>query len=90
MAEQLKAWGGEEIEVQILLFLSLSLSLFLFWLCWVFTVAQGLSCLAACGILVPRPRIEPTSLHCKADSEPLEHQGSPPLWFLQTYVLCPS
>ena len=26
MAEQLKAWGGEEIEAQILLFLSLSLS----------------------------------------------------------------
>ena len=33
MAEQLKAWGGEEIEVQILLFLSLSLSLFFFFGC---------------------------------------------------------
>ena len=43
--------------------------MFLFLLCWVFlaahgsslAVACGLGSLAACGILVPRPGIEPTS-----------------------------
>ena len=33
---------------------------------------------ATCGILVPRPGIEP--LHRQADSHPLYHQESPP-WF---------
>ena len=42
-------------------------------------VAHGLGCPAACGILVPRPRIKHASLHWKADSLPLDHQGSPRL-----------
>ena len=41
-------------------------------------VARGLSGPTACGILVPRTGIEPTfPLHWKADSLPLDHQGSP-------------
>ena len=34
-------------------------------------------CSVACGILVPWPGIEPVSLHCKVESEPLAHQQSP-------------
>ena len=40
-------------------------------------VLHSLSCSQACGTLVPRPGTEPTSLHCKVDSHPLDHQGSP-------------
>ena len=40
-------------------------------------VAHGLGCPEACGILVPWPGIKPASLHCKVDSHPLDHQGSP-------------
>ena len=40
-------------------------------------VPHSLNCSQACGILVPRPGTEPTSLHCKVDSYPLDHQGSP-------------
>ena len=40
-------------------------------------VAYGLGCPEACGILVPWPGIKPASLHCKVDSQPLDHQGSP-------------
>ena len=39
--------------------------------------ACGLSCPTARGILLPRPRTELSSLHWKAGSEPLDHQGSP-------------
>ena len=45
--------------------------------CWLSVVARGVSCPMACGILVPRPGIELTSPYCKADSQPLDHQGSP-------------
>ena len=38
----------------------------------------GLSCPAACGILVPDQGLKPHPLHWKADSLPLDHQGSPP------------
>ena len=34
-------------------------------------------CSAARGILVPRPGVELGPLHCKVDSQPLDHQGSP-------------
>ena len=34
-------------------------------------------CSAARGILVPQPGVEPGPLHCKVDSQPLDHQGSP-------------
>ena len=30
----------------------------------------------SCGILAPRPRIEPASLHWRANSSPPDHQGS--------------
>ena len=36
---------------------------------------MGLSYFGACGILVPRPEIEPTSPALQADSLPLNHQG---------------
>ena len=39
-------------------------------------VAYGVSCLVACGLL-PDQGINPYLLHCKADSQPLDHQGSP-------------
>ena len=39
---------------------------FWFWLHWVFVVACGLSCSMACGILVPRPGMEPVSLALEA------------------------
>ena len=49
------------------------------WLRCVSSVVAAcrLSCPMACGILVPRPGIEPASLHWKVDSLPLDHQGSP-------------
>ena len=40
-------------------------------------LAHGLSCLAGCGILVPRPGIEPVSPALQGGSESLDHQGSP-------------
>ena len=50
--------------------------------CGVLTVSciavDGFSCCSMqCGILVPQPDIRPMTLHCKADSHPLGHQGSP-------------
>ena len=51
-------------------------------------VTRGLSCPTACGILVPRPGIEPTSLHWKVDSLPLGHQGGSQFWkFLSSSFL---
>ena len=41
-------------------------------------VAHGLSCFAACGIF-PDQGSNPCPLHWQADSQPLRHQGSPPL-----------
>ena len=43
-------------------------------------VAHGLSCSAACGI-PPDQGPNPCPLHWQADSQPLRHQGSPPLLF---------
>ena len=43
-------------------------------------VAHGLSCSAACGIF-PDQGSNPRPLHRQADSQPLRHQGSPPLFF---------
>ena len=40
------------------------------------TVAHGLSCFMACGIL-PDQGSNPCPLHWQADSQPLCHQGSP-------------
>ena len=39
-------------------------------------VAYRLSCPAACGIF-PDQRLNPCLLHWQADSQPLDHQGSP-------------
>ena len=39
-------------------------------------VAHGLSCSAACGIF-PDQGSNPCPLHWQADSQPLQHQGSP-------------
>ena len=44
-------------------------------------VAQGPSCSAACGIF-PDQGSNPCPLHWQADSQPLRHQGSPPITFL--------
>ena len=50
-------------------------------------VAHGPSCSAACGIF-PDQGSNPCPLHWQADSQPLRHQGSPPLpWFLIVQVL---
>ena len=43
-------------------------------------VAHGPSCSVACGIL-PDQGPNPCPLHWQADSQPLRHQGSPPLSF---------
>ena len=48
------------------------------WLCQVLVVARRLSCPAACGILVPRPGIEPTSPALEGGFLTTgPHQGSP-------------
>ena len=57
---------------------------FLFWLCWVFAAAHrlslsaghGLSCSTACEIF-PDQGSNPCPLHWRADSQSLDHQGSP-------------
>ena len=43
-------------------------------------VAHGPSCSAACGIL-PDQGSNPCPLHWQADSQPLHHQGNPPMDF---------
>ena len=45
-------------------------------------VAHGPSCSAACGIF-PDQGSNPCPLHWQADSQPLRHQGSPRLVFLE-------
>ena len=45
------------------------------------------SCFTVCGILVPRPRIKPESSAWKADSSPLDHEGSPQLFFFNRAVI---
>ena len=49
-------------------------------------VAHGPSRSAACGIF-PDQGSNPCSLHWQADSQPLRHQGSPSLLFLNQLVL---
>ena len=49
-------------------------------------VAHGPSCSAACGIF-PDQGSNPCPLHWQADSQPLRHQGSPPLIFLIIAIL---
>ena len=43
-------------------------------------VAHGPSCFVACGIF-PDQGSNPSPLHWQADSQPLRHQGSPPIIF---------
>ena len=51
-------------------------------------VAHGPSCSAACGIF-PDQGSNPCPPHWQADSQPLRHQGSPPLFFKSFLVaLC--
>ena len=40
-------------------------------------VALELSCHVACGIYFPDQRSNPHRFHCKAESQPLDHQGRP-------------
>lgn len=47
-------------------------------------VAPGCRCSVPHGILMPGTQIELSPLHCKADSESLDHQGSPNICFLLT------
>ena len=47
-------------------------------------VAPGRRCSMPRGILMPGPQIEPSPLHCKADSESLDHQGSSNICFVLT------
>ena len=49
-------------------------------------VAHGLSCSTACGIFLDQS-LNPCPLHWQVDSQPLSHQGSPSLLFLNTYFL---
>ena len=49
-------------------------------------VAHGPSCSAACGIL-PDQGSNPRPLHWQADSHPLRHQGSPPLYVICSFVI---
>ena len=44
--------------------------------CWLHSCGTQAWLLRACGILVLRLGIEPRPLHCKADSLPLDQQGS--------------
>lgn len=39
--------------------------------------ACRLGCSEACGVSAPQPETERTAPHCRADSEPLDHQESP-------------
>ena len=71
-----------------LCFLKKYIYLFIYlWLCRVFAVARGLlsSCCAACGILVPRPGIDPAS---PALEGRFLTAGPPGKSFLSAFVLC--
>ena len=48
-------------KLELVLAFNLFLVFIYFWLPWVFIAARGLSCPVVCGILVPRPEIEPMS-----------------------------
>ena len=47
-------------------------------------VTHGLSCSEACGIF-PDQGLNWCPLHCKVDSQPLDHQGSPNSFCLSTF-----
>ena len=49
-------------------------------------VAHGLSCSATCGIF-PNQGLNLCLLHCQADCQPLDHQGSPEAKFLILVIL---
>ena len=49
-------------------------------------VAHGPSCSAACGML-PDQGSNPCPLRWQADSQPLRHQGSPPIPFISSRFL---
>ena len=55
---------------------------------WACLVGHGLSCSEVCGILVPDQGLTPSPLHCYANSQPLDHQGSPSLQFWGHFWLC--
>ena len=48
-------------------------------------VAHGPSCSVACGIL-PDQGSNPCPLHWQADSQPLRHQGSPQILYINAYM----
>ena len=50
-------------------------------------VAHGLSCLVACGIFLDQG-LNPCLLHWQADSEPLNHKGSPTNSFWLYLIAC--
>ena len=52
-------------------------------------VAHGPSCFAACGIF-PDQGSNPCPLHWQADSQPLHHQGSPPVYLFEFIFHFPS
>ena len=51
-------------------------------------VAHGRSCYMACGIF-PDQGSNPCPLHWQADSQPLSHQGSPRVTFIQASLILP-
>ena len=50
-------------------------------------MARALSCSEACGIF-PDQGLNQCALNWKADSQPLDHQGSPEIIFMVTIVAC--
>ena len=51
---------------------------------------HGLSCSEACGVLALQQGSNSHALHCKADSSPLDHWGSPALQHLLLVLLSPT
>ena len=72
-----KTFGGGCHHFFPFFFKELNIKLTNFWLHWVFIETHGSSCSEACGALVPGPGINPSPLHWKAGSQPLDQQGSP-------------
>jgi len=48
-------------------------------------VAHGFTCPMACGFF-PDQESDPCPLHWQADSQPLDHQGSPPISILSSWI----
>ena len=68
--------SGEPYEHIVCFFLSFFKRYLFIWLYLDLVVAYRLSCPVACGIF-PCQGSNPHPLHCKADSIPLGHRGSP-------------